>query len=88
VGGQEELCCWNVKVSNMVHVEIAIIDVHLSKPTRLESTVAFRNPKEGEGKEACVKRDHQSCNNRVLARSNLRDPMSKTSHACLCLALF
>jgi hypothetical protein len=26
----------------MVHVEIAIIDVHLSIPTRLESIVAFR----------------------------------------------
>jgi hypothetical protein len=26
----------------MVHMESAIIDVHLSKPTRLESIVAFR----------------------------------------------
>jgi hypothetical protein len=31
-----------VKLSNLVHVAIATIDVHLSKPTRLESIVAFR----------------------------------------------
>jgi hypothetical protein len=30
-----------MKVSNLVHVEIAAIDVHLSKATRLESIVDF-----------------------------------------------
>jgi hypothetical protein len=33
-------CYRNVKVSNMVHVGSAMVDVHLSKPTRLESIVA------------------------------------------------
>jgi hypothetical protein len=68
----------------MVHVEIAIIDVHLSIPTRVDRCF----PIEKEGKEACVKGDHESCDNSVLARSNLRDLMSRTSRFCLCLALF
>jgi hypothetical protein len=43
VGGKEGHCYRNVKVLNMFHDGVAIVDVHRSIPSRLEPIAAFRN---------------------------------------------
>jgi hypothetical protein len=50
LGGEEVLCYWNVKVLNMFHDKVAMVDVHRSIPTRLESIVAFFSMKWTERK--------------------------------------
>jgi hypothetical protein len=50
VGGEEGLCYRNVKVFNMFQDKVAIVHVHRSIPTRLDSIVAFFSKKWKERK--------------------------------------